>query len=67
MRVAAFNSQNAIVAGEVKAPNRQALTTVPLTLLEAINAAGGLNDGSDKSRISLQRNGRTYRVDLEVS
>lgn len=65
VRVAAFNSQSATIAGEVKTPNRQALTTVPLTMLEAINAAGGLNEDADKSRITLQRSGRSYRVDLE--
>lgn len=65
VRVAAFNSQSTVVAGEVKAPNRQALSTVPLTLLEAVNAAGGVTENADTSRISLQRGGRTYHVDLD--
>lgn len=65
VRIAAFNSQSTTIAGEVRSPNRQALTTVPLTLLEAVNAAGGLRETGDQSRITLQRNGRSYRVDLE--
>lgn len=64
VRVSAFNSQNIVVSGEVPTPNRQALTTVPLTLLQAVNSAGGWTDEADVSRISLRRGGRTFRVDL---
>lgn len=65
VRVAAFNAQSVVVSGEVKAPNRQALTTVPLSLIEAITAAGGLSDAADPRAISIQRGGRLHRVDLE--
>lgn len=66
VRVAEFNSQRVVVAGEVRQPNRQPLTTVPLTLIEAINAAGGLNDIADARRVTVQRGGNTYRVDLDA-
>ncbi|MCV2877684.1 polysaccharide biosynthesis/export family protein [Sedimentimonas flavescens] len=65
VRVAAFNSQSVIVSGEVKQPNRQALTTSPLTLLEAVNAAGGMTSSADASRIKLRRDNRTYNINLE--
>lgn len=64
VRVAAFNSQHVVVSGEVKNPNRLALTTVPLTLIEAVTAAGGLTDMGDSRNVSIQRGGSRYRVDL---
>lgn len=65
VRVAAFNSQAIVVTGEVGAPNRQPLTTVPLTILEAINAAGGFSETSDPARVTLQRRGKIYNINLE--
>ena len=64
IRVAAFNSQSVLISGEVNAANTQALNTVPLTLLGAINAAGGLSDAADASRVSLQRGDRIAHIDL---
>jgi polysaccharide export outer membrane protein len=65
IQVAAYNSQSVVVSGEVNTPNRQALTTVQLSLIEAVNAAGGLQDDADSSRVTVQREGRSYEVDLE--
>lgn len=65
VRVAAFNSQGVVVSGEVTSPNRQALTTVPLTLIEAINAAGGATDTADLRAVTVQRSGHVYPVDVE--
>ncbi|MCW1931823.1 polysaccharide biosynthesis/export family protein [Pararhodobacter zhoushanensis] len=65
VRVAAFNSQGVVVSGEVSAPNRQALTTVPLTLIEAINAAGGASDTADLRAVTVQRSGQVYPVDVQ--
>lgn len=64
VRVAAFNSQSVVVSGEVRAPNRQALTTVPLSLIEAINAAGGFTDAADPRGVTVQRGGRVHHVDV---
>lgn len=64
VRVAAFNSQSIVVSGEVMAPNRQPLTTVPLTLIEAVTAAGGLSQGADSRRVGIQRGSNRYIVDL---
>ena len=65
IRVAAFNSQSVVVSGEVAAPNRLPLTTVPLTLIEAVTAAGGLTDAADGRHIGIQRGGTRYSVDLD--
>lgn len=64
VRVAAFNSQSIVVSGEVKAPNRLSLTTVPLTLVEAVTAAGGVTEAGDARHVSIQRGGTRYTVDL---
>ena len=63
-RVAEFNSQSVLVGGEVNKPNKQTLNSVPLTLFQAVNAAGGTTEDADLSRITVKRNGRTYGVDL---
>ena len=65
VRVAAFNSQSVVVSGEVTAPRRQNLTTVPVTLIEAITASGGITGAGDGRRVSIQRGSTRYTVDLE--
>lgn len=65
VRVAAFNSQAVVVTGEVATPSRQALTTVPVTLLDAVNAAGGLTDAADAAHIRLQRGQTSHIIDLQ--
>lgn len=65
VRIAAYNSQAVVVSGEVRTPNRQPLTTVPLTLIEAINAAGGLAPSADARAVTVQRGGRIHNVDLQ--
>jgi polysaccharide export outer membrane protein len=66
VRVAAFNSQRIVVTGEVLAPNQQRLTMQPLTLIEAINAAGGLTDAADARQVFLQRRGQRVVIDLDA-
>ena len=65
IRVAEFNSQLISVTGAVASPRRLPLTTVPTTLVDAINAAGGLEDDADSSRVTIQRNQQVYQVDLQ--
>ncbi len=66
VRVVAYNSQAVSVTGRVITPSRLPLTDVPLTLLEAIDAAGGLVEDADASAVSVRRGGRTYSVDLKA-
>lgn len=65
VRMAAYNAQAIVVSGEVRTPNRQPLTAVPLTLVEAINAAGGATEVADLRDVHIQRGGRQYHVDLQ--
>jgi polysaccharide export outer membrane protein len=66
VRVAAYNSQTVAVTGEVKEPSRQPLTDVPLTLLDAIDAAGGLTDTADSRAVTIRRGGRSHTVDMQA-
>lgn len=65
VRIAAFNSQKVLLTGEVAAPGRLNLTTTPLSLVEAVNAVGGLKETADARRVTIQRLGKSYRVDLD--
>ena len=65
VRIAAYNSQAVVVSGEVNAPNRQPLTAVPLSLIEAVNAAGGFTDEADLRAVSVQRSGQIFTVDMQ--
>jgi len=65
VRVAAYNAQAVVVSGEVNTPNRQALTAVPLTLIEAVNAAGGFTETADLRAVTVQRSGHVYQVDVQ--
>jgi len=64
VRVAAFNSQAINITGAVGLPQRLPVTTVPMRLLDAVNAAGGLDPEADPKRVMIQRDGKLYKVDL---
>lgn len=64
VRIAAFDSQAVVVSGEVRTPDRQALTTVPLSLIEATGAASGFTDAADPRDVTVPRGGRVYPVDV---
>ncbi len=66
VRVVTYKSQAISVTGEVEQPSRQPLTDVPLTLLDAIDAAGGLTDQADARSVTVRRNARSYTVDMQA-
>jgi polysaccharide export outer membrane protein len=64
LRVQAYRSKRVYIDGEVKSPGLQAINDIPMTLVEALNRAGGLLPSADQSRIALERGHKRYLVNL---
>ncbi|CAJ94830.1 exopolysaccharide export protein [Cupriavidus necator H16] len=65
VRVLGFRSQRVYVDGEVKLPGMQPIDDAPMTLVEALNRAGGvLNLTGDNSRIRITRGERSWYVNI---
>ncbi len=64
LRVQAYRSKRVYIDGEVKSPGLQAINDIPMTLMEALNRAGGLLPSADQSRIALERGDARYSIDL---
>jgi polysaccharide export outer membrane protein len=66
LRVLSYRSKRVYLDGEVKSPGVQAINDIPMTLLEAINRAGGMLPTADQSRIAITRDGKTYQINLPL-
>ncbi len=64
VRVASYRSQRVYVVGEVAQPGIQLVKDIPLTVLEAINSAGGIKETADHRSITLTRNDKSYSINL---
>ena len=64
VRVAEYRSQRVYVVGEVENPGVYLVQDIPLTVLEAINRAGGAKTEADIRNITLTRNDKAYSINL---
>jgi len=64
LRVQAYRSRRVYVDGEVRTPGLQAIDDIPMTLVEAINRAGGMQPSADQSRIMIERGDARYSVNM---
>lgn len=64
LRVQSYRSKRIYIDGEVKNPGLQAINDIPMTLVEALNRAGGFLPTADQSQIVINRGGTVYPINL---
>ena len=62
--VAGFRSKRIYVTGAVNKPGTYPITNVPMRLVDAVSAAGGIGENANWSQVILSRDGKDYRLSL---
>lgn len=66
VKVAAYNARKVVITGAVATAQSLPITNIPLSLLEAVNAAGGISENADSRQVTIQRNGVQNSVNLQA-
>lgn len=66
LRVQSYRSQRVYIDGEVKTPGLQPINDIPMTLVEALNRAGGALPSADQSRLMLERGQQRFPINLPL-
>lgn len=61
-----YGSRKVVLSGAFNDTTQQPVTSSPLTLLEAVGKAGVKTADADLSNLTLKRDGREYRLDLDA-
>ncbi|WP_319022833.1 polysaccharide export protein [Salinicola avicenniae] len=64
VKVAGYNSQKVYVTGQVEQPGVMPVTNVPMTVLDAVNLAGGLNGEANWHDVVLTRGDEETHIDV---
>lgn len=64
LRVQDYRSKRIYIDGDVKTPGLQSINDISMTLIEALNRAGGLLPTGDQSQIIINRAGKSYQINL---
>ena len=63
--VIGYTSRKVVLSGAFRQPGAQPITSVPLSLLEAVGEAGAVADDADMTGLVLKRDGQEYELDLD--
>lgn len=63
--IASFQGQKAYITGEVRKPGIQPISNLPLTVLDAINQAGGVTERAVWNEVTLNRSGVDVHIPLQ--
>jgi polysaccharide export outer membrane protein len=66
VRVVGFRGRRVQVTGEVLQPTTVPITDVPLRVQDAVAVTRGFSPEADPANVTLSRNGRTYRINLQA-
>ncbi|MBB1428467.1 polysaccharide biosynthesis/export family protein [Shewanella sp. SG44-2] len=65
IKVVGFRSQKTYITGEVTKPGVFPITEIPLTLIDALNQAGGLSESADWRTVTFTRGETTEIIELD--
>lgn len=65
VKIVGFRSQKVYVTGEVNNPGVQPVTEIPLTLIDAVNKAGGLTELADWKTVTFTRGDKSEIIKFD--